>query len=96
MKDSFSDVPEAIEAIARGEMIVVCDDDNREGEGDLTMAAELAGAEDVNFMGLYGRGLICLPMAGEIADRLQLPQMVRHNSSGMGTAFTVSIEAKTG
>lgn len=92
----FSPVEEIIEEIKAGKMVIVCDDEDRENEGDLTMAAELVTADDVNFMALYGRGLICLPMAGEIVDRLEIPEMVQHNHSRMGTAFTASIEAKDG
>jgi 3,4-dihydroxy 2-butanone 4-phosphate synthase/GTP cyclohydrolase II len=77
-------------------MVIVCDDEDRENEGDLTMAAELESPEDINFMAVHGRGLICLPMAEELLDRLEIPQMTTHNSSRMGTAFTVSIEAKDG
>jgi 3,4-dihydroxy 2-butanone 4-phosphate synthase / GTP cyclohydrolase II len=77
-------------------MVIVCDDEDRENEGDLTMAAELVTPEDINFMATHGRGLICLPMAEEMLDHLEIPQMITHNSSRMGTAFTVSIEAKDG
>jgi 3,4-dihydroxy 2-butanone 4-phosphate synthase / GTP cyclohydrolase II len=87
---------EIIEDIKAGKMVIVCDDEDRENEGDLTMAAELVTPEDINFMATHGRGLICLPMAEEILDRLEIPQMITHNSSRMGTAFTVSIEAKDG
>jgi 3,4-dihydroxy 2-butanone 4-phosphate synthase/GTP cyclohydrolase II len=77
-------------------MVIVCDDEDRENEGDLTMAAEFVTAEDISFMAVHGRGLICLPMAEEVLDRLEIPPMITHNSSRMGTAFTVSIEAKNG
>ncbi|CAN5223987.1 bifunctional 3,4-dihydroxy-2-butanone-4-phosphate synthase/GTP cyclohydrolase II [soil metagenome] len=93
---SFSPIEDIIEDIQAGKMVIVCDDENRENEGDLTMAAELVSADDINFMATYGKGLICLPMAGEIVDRLEIPGMVQHNSSRMGTAFTSSIEAKDG
>jgi 3,4-dihydroxy 2-butanone 4-phosphate synthase / GTP cyclohydrolase II len=92
----FSPIEEVIEDIKNGKMVIVCDDEDRENEGDLTMAAELVTDEDINFMATYGRGLICLPMAGEIVDRLEIPNMVQHNHSRMGTAFTASIEAKSG
>jgi 3,4-dihydroxy 2-butanone 4-phosphate synthase / GTP cyclohydrolase II len=92
----FSPIEEIIEDIKRGKMVIVCDDEDRENEGDLTMAAELVTADDINFMAAHGRGLICLPMAGEIVDRLDIPEMVTHNASRMGTAFTASIEAKDG
>jgi 3,4-dihydroxy 2-butanone 4-phosphate synthase/GTP cyclohydrolase II len=92
----FSPIEEIIEDIKKGRMVIVCDDEDRENEGDLTMAAELVSADDINFMASHGRGLICLPMAGEIVDRLDIPEMVTHNASRMGTAFTASIEAKEG
>jgi len=92
----FSPIEEIVEDIRAGKMVIVCDDEDRENEGDLTMAAELVTAEDINFMAVHGRGLICLPMAEEMLDRLEVPQMITHNSSRMGTAFTVSIEAKDG
>ncbi len=92
----FSPIEEILEDIRAGKMVIVCDDEDRENEGDLTMAAELVTAEDINFMATHGRGLICLPMAGEIVDRLDIPEMVTHNASRMGTAFTASIEAKDG
>jgi 3,4-dihydroxy 2-butanone 4-phosphate synthase/GTP cyclohydrolase II len=92
----FSPIEEIVEEIQKGKMVIVCDDEDRENEGDLTMAAELVTPEDINFMATYGRGLICLPMAGEILDRLEIPDMVQHNHSRMGTAFTATIEAKNG
>ncbi len=92
----FSPIEEIVEEIKAGKMVIVCDDEDRENEGDLTMAAELVTPEDINFMATYGRGLICLPMAGGIIDRLEIPEMTRHNTSRMGTAFTASIEAKSG
>jgi 3,4-dihydroxy 2-butanone 4-phosphate synthase/GTP cyclohydrolase II len=92
----FSPIEEIVEDIKQGKMVIVCDDEDRENEGDLTMAAELVTADDINFMAAHGRGLICLPMAGEIVDRLDIPEMVTHNASRMGTAFTASIEAKEG
>ncbi|QYJ14601.1 Riboflavin biosynthesis protein RibBA [Rubrobacter xylanophilus DSM 9941] len=92
----FSPVEEIIEEIRAGRMVIVCDDEDRENEGDLTVAAELVTPEHINFMAKYGRGLICLPMAEELIERLQIPEMVRHNSSRLGTAFTVSIEAREG
>jgi 3,4-dihydroxy 2-butanone 4-phosphate synthase/GTP cyclohydrolase II len=92
----FSPIEEIIEDIRAGKMVIVCDDEDRENEGDLTMVAELVTPENINFMATHGRGLICLPMAEEMLDRLEIPQMITHNSSRMGTAFTVSIEAKDG
>src|ERR671916_2298303 len=92
----FSPMEEILEDIKAGKMVIVCDDEDRENEGDLTMAAELVTADDINFMATHGRGLICLPMAEELIDRLDIPQMTVHNSSRMGTGFTVSIEAREG
>ncbi|MDQ3913066.1 MAG: bifunctional 3,4-dihydroxy-2-butanone-4-phosphate synthase/GTP cyclohydrolase II [Actinomycetota bacterium] len=92
----FSPIEEIVGEIKQGKMVIVCDDEDRENEGDLTMAAELVTPEDINFMAAYGRGLICMPMAGEVVDRLEIPEMVQHNHSRMGTAFTASIEAKNG
>ncbi|CAA9453025.1 MAG: 3,4-dihydroxy-2-butanone 4-phosphate synthase / GTP cyclohydrolase II [uncultured Rubrobacteraceae bacterium] len=92
----FSPIEEIVEEIQNGKMVIVCDDEDRENEGDLTMAAELVTPEDINFMVTHARGLICLPMSGEIVDRLEIPEMVQHNHSRMGTAFTASIEAKDG
>ena len=92
----FSPMEEILEDIKAGKMVIVCDDEDRENEGDLTMAAELVTADDINFMATHGRGLICLPMAEELVDKLDIPQMTVHNSSRMGTGFTVSIEAREG
>jgi len=89
-------VAEAIEEIRRGEIIIVVDDEDRENEGDFTVAAEKITPEKVNFMAKHGRGLICLAMTRERLDQLQLPQMVDENTSRYGTAFTVSIEARHG
>lgn len=89
-------VEEAVADIRQGKMIILVDDEDRENEGDLTMAAEHVRPESVNFMAKYGRGLICLPMAPELVDRLQLPLMAQRNSSRFGTNFTVSIEASVG
>ena len=92
----FSPVEEVIEDIKAGKMVIVCDDEDRENEGDLTMAAEFVTADDINFMATYGRGLICLPLHEDIVDRLEIPQMTQRNSAQNETAFTVSIEAKEG
>ncbi len=92
----FSPIEEIVEEIKNGKMVIVCDDEDRENEGDLTMAAELVTPEDINFMVTHARGLICLPMSGDLVDRLEIPEMVQHNHSRMGTAFTASIEAKDG
>ncbi|MDK2791897.1 MAG: 3,4-dihydroxy 2-butanone 4-phosphate synthase / cyclohydrolase [Deferribacteres bacterium] len=91
-------VEEAIEDIKKGKMIILVDDEDRENEGDLMIAADFVSAEFINFMAKYGRGLICLSMSEEMCDRLELPLMVdnRSNSARFGTAFTVSIEAREG
>ena len=89
-------VEEAIQELRQGRMIILVDDEGRENEGDLTMAAEFVTPEAINFMAKYGRGLICLALDSGIVDRLDLPLMVRDNSSQFGTGFTISIEAKRG
>ncbi len=96
-KDSpFSTIEDTIEDIREGKMVIVCDDEDRENEGDLTIAAEKVTPEIINFMATYGRGLICMPMTCERLDELQIPLMVTNNTSAYGTAFCVSIEAKHG
>src|SRR2546426_61564 len=90
----FARIEDAIEAIKAGRIVIVCDDENRENEGDLTIAAEKITPEAVNFMARYGRGLICLSMTPERLDELDIPLMVQQNSSTFETAFCVSIEAK--
>ena len=89
-------VEEAIEDIRSGKMIILVDDEDRENEGDLTMAAEKVTPEAINFMAKHGRGLICLSLDPPIVERLKLPLMVQDNRSRFQTAFTVSIEAKEG
>ncbi|WP_020586833.1 bifunctional 3,4-dihydroxy-2-butanone-4-phosphate synthase/GTP cyclohydrolase II [Desulfobacter curvatus] len=89
-------IEQAIEDIKKGKMVILVDDEDRENEGDLTMAAEAVTPEAINFMATYGRGLICLSLDSSIADKLDLPMMVDHNTSQYGTGFTVSIEAKRG
>jgi 3,4-dihydroxy 2-butanone 4-phosphate synthase / GTP cyclohydrolase II len=96
MTNPFSSIEDAIEAIKTGKMVILVDDEGRENEGDLVIAAEHVNAESINFMSRYGRGLICLPMAGELIDKLGLPMMTESNRSPYGTAFTVSIEAASG
>ncbi|NOX44733.1 MAG: bifunctional 3,4-dihydroxy-2-butanone-4-phosphate synthase/GTP cyclohydrolase II [Caldiserica bacterium] len=93
---SFSTVEEAIEAIRRGRMVVVVDDEDRENEGDLVMAAQFATPEAVNFMLKEARGLICVPMPREWAERLDLPPMVNPPRDRHETAFTVSVDAREG
>jgi 3,4-dihydroxy 2-butanone 4-phosphate synthase / GTP cyclohydrolase II len=95
-KGSFASVPEAIDDIRRGKMVVVVDDEDRENEGDLTMAAELASPEDVAFIRKYASGVICVPMTAERLTELDLPQMVSRNEARLGTAFTVSVDAREG
>src|SRR6201998_1005960 len=90
----FTDVPTAIEEIRAGRMIVVVDDEDRENEGDLTMAAEKVTPEAINFMAKYGPGLVCLAMTPERLDELEIPLMVSNNGSKFETAFCVGIEAK--
>jgi 3,4-dihydroxy 2-butanone 4-phosphate synthase / GTP cyclohydrolase II len=94
----FSSIPEAIDDIRAGRMVVVVDDEDRENEGDLTIAAEKVTPDVINFMARHGRGLICLPMTGERLDELRIPLMVQddQNSAKFGTAFCVPIEAKIG
>ncbi|MEZ4465027.1 MAG: 3,4-dihydroxy-2-butanone-4-phosphate synthase [bacterium] len=89
-------VEAALDEIRNGRMVILVDDEDRENEGDLVMAAELVTPEAINFMALHGRGLICLALTPEKCDALDLPLMVSRNQSGFGTAFTVSIEAATG
>ena len=91
-----STIQEAIEDIKNGKMVILVDDEDRENEGDLCMAAEHVTPEAINFMAKHGRGLICLSMAGDLADRMELPLMTTNNKSQFGTAFTISIEARKG
>jgi len=90
----FAPIEDAIAAIKAGRMVIVCDDEARENEGDLTIGAEKITPEAINFMARYGRGLICLSMTPERLDELDIPLMVQQNSSTFETAFCVSIEAK--
>jgi 3,4-dihydroxy 2-butanone 4-phosphate synthase/GTP cyclohydrolase II len=92
----YQRVLKAIDEIRAGRMVILVDDEDRENEGDLTMAAEKVTPEAINFMARHGRGLICLTITEERMQRLQLPMMVTENRSSMGTAFTVSIEARNG
>jgi len=93
-KSPFAPIAEAIDAIREGRMIIVVDDEDRENEGDLTVAAEKVTPEIINFMARHGRGLICMPMTEERLAELDLPQMVPDNTARFNTAFCVSIEAK--
>ncbi len=92
----ISRVEKAIEEIKKGKMVILCDDEDRENEGDLTMAAEMVTPEAINFMAKYGRGLICLSLTDERCRQLELPLMVQDNTSSFQTAFTVSIDATHG
>lgn len=89
-------IEQAIQDIKNGKMVILVDDEDRENEGDLTMAAECVTPEAINFMAKYGRGLICLSLDSDIVDRLELPLMVENNTSQFETGFTVSIEARKG
>lgn len=88
----FSTIEEALEDLRQGKIILVTDDEDRENEGDLICAGEFASTENVNFMAVHGKGLICMPMNREYCQRLQFPQMVQHNTDNHETAFTVSID----
>jgi len=90
----LSSIAEAIEDIKAGKFIIIVDDENRENEGDLALAAERVTAEAINFMTLHARGLICLPMTGKRLDELKIPLMVGENTSRFSTAFTISVEAR--
>ena len=92
----FLTAPDAVAEIAAGRMVIVVDDEDRENEGDLTIAAGKITPEAINFMATHGRGLICMPMTGERLDELEVPLMVQDNTSIHETAFCVSIEARTG
>ncbi len=92
----LSSTDEAIEDIRQGKMVILVDDEDRENEGDLTIAAEKVTPDVINFMARYGRGLICLAMTEEMIERLRIPMMVHNNTSRFGTSFAVSIEAKCG
>ena len=94
--EPFAPIDEAIDAVRRGQMVVVVDDEGRENEGDLTIAAEKITPAAINFMATHGRGLICMPMTGARLDELEIPLQVDRNTTPMHTAFTVSIEARRG
>ena len=93
---SFAPIDEAVDAIRCGGMVIVVDDEDRENEGDLTIAAEKVTPEAINFMATHGRGLICMPMTGDRLDELEIPLQVNKNTTPLHTAFTVSIEARRG
>ncbi|MFA6499766.1 MAG: 3,4-dihydroxy-2-butanone-4-phosphate synthase, partial [Desulfurivibrionaceae bacterium] len=93
---AVSSIEEVIDEIRAGKMIILVDDEDRENEGDLYMAAEKVTPEAINFMATHGRGLICLTLTPDHLEQLQIPMMVQNNKSPFETAFTVSIEATTG
>ena len=95
-QSAFTDVPTAIEEIRAGRMVVVVDDEDRENEGDLTLAAERVTPEAINFMAKYGRGLVCLAMTDERLDHLRIGPMSAENTSNYGTAFCEAIDARDG
>lgn len=92
----FDSIESAIEDFRAGKMVVIVDDEDRENEGDLTLAADAVTPELINFMAVHGRGLVCLALSPELCDQLNLPLMSRINTSNFGTAFTESIDAKSG
>src|SRR5215475_11793962 len=92
----FAPIPDVLAEIRKGRMIILCDDEDRENEGDLCLAAEKVTPEAINFMALNGRGLICLTLTEDRIAQLQLPMMVERNNSAFQTGFTISIEAKEG
>jgi 3,4-dihydroxy 2-butanone 4-phosphate synthase/GTP cyclohydrolase II len=96
LKNRCNTIEEALADLAHGKMVILVDDEDRENEGDLCMAAEKVTPEAINFMAKYGRGLVCLSLTPERIDELKLPMMTDDNTSSFGTAFTVSIEAKKG
>ncbi len=96
MSFTFSSVEDIVEDIRQGKMVILVDDEDRENEGDIIMAAEFCQSEHINFMATHARGLICMPMSRERCHQLNLSLMVNQNDSGFGTKFTISIEAATG
>src|SRR5919109_5412218 len=92
----FATIEEAIVDIQEGRLVIIVDDEDRENEGDLMIAAEKVTPEAINFMATHGRGLICMPMTGDRLDQLEIPLQVDKNTTPLNTAFTVSIEARKG
>src|SRR5271167_3741099 len=90
----FAEIEKSLRELRSGRMIVIADDEDRENEGDLMIAAEMITPEVINFVATYARGLICLAMTGERLDQLELEPMVLHNTANLGTPFTVSIDAQ--
>ena len=95
-KMAIATIPEILADIKAGKMVIITDDEDRENEGDLLMAAQFVTPDAINFMIKYARGLVCLPMTNDMADKLNLPLMTQMNGAQFGTNFTVSIEAATG
>ena len=93
---AIAPIPELVAELAAGRMVILVDEEDRENEGDLVLAADHVTPEAINFMARYGRGLICLTLTRERCERLQLPPMAAKNGAQHGTAFTVSIEAASG
>ena len=89
---NFDALKQAFEDLKQGKLVLVTDDEDRENEGDLICASQFATTENVNFMATHAKGLICMPMTEQIAQRLQFPQMVSHNTDNHETAFTVSVD----
>ncbi|MBN2238071.1 MAG: 3,4-dihydroxy-2-butanone-4-phosphate synthase, partial [Bacteroidales bacterium] len=94
MKTHFSSIEEALADIKAGKMLVVVDDESRENEGDLVMAAEFANPQSINFMATHGRGLICTPMTRNRLNALEIGSMVQNNTDPHNTAFAISVDAK--
>src|SRR4030088_1403038 len=92
----FDAIDDVVSDIAKGRIVIVTDDADRENEGDLVMAADRVTPEAVNFMAKHGRGLICVPLLGERLDELKISMMVSDNTAPMGTAFTVTVDARRG
>src|SRR4026208_356223 len=92
----FVTIEEALEEIRQGHLLLVVDDEDRENEGDLVLAADKTTPEAVNFRAMHGRGLVCMPMTGERLDELKLGMMVAENTAPLGTAFTVTVDARRG
>src|SRR5206468_9613936 len=93
---AFSAIEAGIEEIRQGRILLVVDDEDRENEGDLVMAGDKVTPEAINFMARYGRGLVCVPMTGERLDEPKIQMMVSDNTAPMGTAFTVTVDARRG
>ncbi len=96
MRSPFADTEDAVADIAAGKMVIVLDDEDRENEGDLVMAAESCRPEDVAFIRKYASGVVCVPMTSERLEELDIPQMVARNEARLGTAFTISVDARAG